>query len=376
MSRGRRFRQGLATAAAALLVSTVAGPSGPAAHADPGRGESQRELTVATYNIYLGADLTPLFAAPTPEAFFAAAGAVYAQMEQTDFPRRAEAIADQIAAHAPDVVGLQEVALWQTGPLGGALQTRFDFLPIQLDALARRGLHYRPVAVNDNFGTPQPIPISATQQASFLDRDVILVRNDLPASRLKASNPQSEQFAATLTLPTVTGPIAVPRGWSTIDLKVRGTRVRVANTHLEAFGGRAVREPQGRELIAALSGSPYPVIVLGDLNTCPQDTDPCTLDSTYEDFVGAGYVDAWAERHGITGGWTSGQSASLDGPDEITHRIDYVLHRGRGLGATEVEVIGEEESDRTGGSPSLWPSDHAGVVATIALPNPGRSRGR
>jgi endonuclease/exonuclease/phosphatase family metal-dependent hydrolase len=163
----------------------------------------------------------------------------------------------------------------------------------------------------------------------------------------------------------------VPRGWSTVDVKVRGSWVRVANTHLEAFGGRTVREPQGRELIAELSGSPYPVIVLGDLNTCPQATDPCAVDNTYEDFIGAGYVDSWAEVHGIAGGWTSGQSATLDDPDEITHRIDYVLHRGRGVRAVDVEVIGEEEADRTGGTPSLWPSDHAGVVATLELPRPG-----
>jgi len=370
MSRARRIAQGFVAAAAAAVVA-LAGASAPVVAA-PDRGNAQRELGVATYNVYLGADLTPLFAARNLQEFVAAAGGVYAQMEYTDFPRRAEAIADQIAEHEPEVVGLQEVALWQRGPLGGQLSTTYDFLPILRDALAERGLDYDPVATNVNFGTPQPVPISATEQASFLDRDVILARSDLPASALKVSNPQSALFDASLTLPSAIGPIAVPRGYSTVDVKVRGTWVRVANTHLEAFGGRSIRELQGRELIAALAGSPYPVIVLGDLNTCPENTDPCTLDDTYEDFVAAGYTDAWAERHGITGGWTSGQSATLDDPNEITHRIDYVMHRGAGVSAADVEVIGEEEDDRTGGTPNLWPSDHAGVTATIELPRPGR----
>lgn len=365
----RQARQRFTAIAVAVLTAVAIGS--PPAHAGPGADASQRDLTVASYNVYLGADLTPLFAAQTLPQFIAAAGGVYTQMEYTDFPRRAEAIADQIAEHGPEVVGLQEVALWRKGPLGGALQTTYDFLPVLLAELAERGLAYEAVATNANFGTPQPVPISATEQASFLDRDVIIARTDLPSAALKVSNPQSGLFAATLTLPSVLGPIAVPRGWSTVDVKVRGTWVRVANTHLEAFGGRFFREPQGRELIAVLDGSPHPVIVLGDLNTCPEDTDPCTLDSTYEDFRDAGYVDSWAERHGITGGWTSGQSATLDDPDEITHRIDYVLHRGDGLRAAEVEVIGEEEADRTGGTPSLWPSDHAGVVATVELPPPG-----
>ena len=368
MGRTRRFTRGcLAAAVAALMAVTAA--SAPAAQGSPHRGAAPRELGVATYNVYLGADLTPLFAAGNQQEFVAAAAAVYAQMEYTDFPRRAEAIADQIGAHEPEVLGLQEVALWQKGPLGGPLATTYDFLEILLDELAARGMDYEAVATNANFGTAQPVPISATEQVSFLDRDVILVRTD---ARLKVRNAQSALFEAALTLPSAIGPITVPRGWSTVDVKVRGKWVRVANTHLEAFGGRTFRELQGRELIAALAGSPYPVIVLGDLNTCPENTDPCTLDDTYEDVVGAGYVDAWAELNGIQGGWTSGQSATLDDPDEITHRIDYVLHRGAGLRATEVEVIGEEEAARTGGTPSLWPSDPAGVVATIVRARPGR----
>lgn len=367
MGRVRTFVR----ACVAVLLAATAGAA-PAAHAAPEGARSQRDLTVATYNIYLGADLTPLFAAQTPQQFVAAAAGVYAQMQATDFPRRAEAIADQIAAHDPEVVGLQEVALWQRGPLGGPLTTTYDFLPILLDALAARGLDYDAVATNANFGTAQPVPVSATEQASFLDRDVILARADLPSSALKVGDAESDLFDATLTIPSAIGPIAVPRGWSTVDVKVRGSWVRVANTHLEAFGGRFVRELQGRELIEVLSTSPHPVIVLGDLNTCPEDTDPCTLDGTYEELVGAAYVDGWAEEHGIEAGWTSGQSATLDDPDEITHRIDYVLHRGAGLAASGVEVLGEEEGDRTGGLPDLWPSDHAGVVATIDLPPPGR----
>jgi len=368
MGRARRVGRGLAGAIALLVALGLGSPPAPAA---PGNDASQRQLSVATYNVYLGADLTPLFTAQTPQQFAAAAGAVYAQMEFTDFPRRAEAIADQIAAHEPHVVGLQEVAVWRKGPLGDQLETTYDFLPLLLDALAARGLAYEAVATNTNFGTAQPVPISQTEQASFQDRDVLIARSDVPASHGIVADPTSALFEATLTLPSAIGPIAVPRGWSSVDLKVRGTWVRVANTHLEAFGGRVVRELQGRELIAELADSPHPVVVLGDLNTCPQDTDPCTLDSTYEDFRAAGYVDAWAERHGITGGWTSGQSATLDDPDEITHRIDYVLHRGAGMRATEVEVIGEEEADRTGGTPNLWPSDHAGVVASLQLPRPG-----
>jgi endonuclease/exonuclease/phosphatase family metal-dependent hydrolase len=363
--------------AAAVLALTVAcapaQSAAPGEHPDDrghGHGHAHRHgrLSVATYNIYLGADLNPLFRASTPVELAQAAASVYAQMERTDFPRRAEAIADLIAGHEPSIIGLQEVALWQRGPLGGALATTYDFQQLLLDALAARGLDYEPVATNTNFqGQAQ---VSATETAAFTDRDVILARSDVPSWRLKVRNPRSATFEAVLSIPSQIPGLTfqVPRGYSTVDVRSHGSWVRVANTHLEAFGTPpTIREQQGRELIAALRRSPYPVVVLGDLNTCPQATDPCTPDSTYEDFIAAGYVDTWAELQGIAGGWTSGQSADLDDPNELTHRIDYVLHSRHRVRGRDVEVIGDEEADRTGGNPSLWPSDHAGVVAVLKL---------
>jgi hypothetical protein len=49
----------------------------------------------------------------------------------------------------------------------------------------------------------------------------------------------------------------------------------------------------------------------------------------------------------------------------LTKRVDLVLTRG-GFETVSADVLGEEPGDRT---PSgLWPSDHAGVVATLRLP--------
>jgi endonuclease/exonuclease/phosphatase family metal-dependent hydrolase len=43
-------------------------------------------------------------------------------------------------------------------------------------------------------------------------------------------------------------------------------------------------------------------------------------------------------------------------------RIDLVLIRGAAH-VRNVDLVGEEEADRT--ASGLWPSDHAGVVATV-----------
>jgi len=352
-------------AAVTLLVTTVVvGVMGlRPAWADPPR-LAQRQLTVATYNLYLGADLTPLFSATTQAELVQRAGQVYANVVKTDFPARAEAIAELLAANPPEVAGLQEVALWETGPIGGPLTPSYDFLRLLLDALARQGLAYRPVAVNVNF-SGGPIPIGATTAARFTDRDVILARADLPEALVGVSNPESHNFAARLVIPTgIPGlSFTVPRGWSAVDVKVRGKTVRFANTHLEAFSA-PVRNAQAAELATALARSPHPVVLVGDLNSRPDD-----MSGAYGTFSTAGYADAWTVVRGPEGGFTSGQSELLDNvPSLLDHRIDYVLYQPRAVEALQAEVIGEELSDRT--FSGLWPSDHAGVVATLHLARP------
>jgi endonuclease/exonuclease/phosphatase family metal-dependent hydrolase len=325
---------------------------------------AQRQLTVATYNLYLGADLTPPFSASTPQELVQRAGQVYANVVRTDFPSRAEAIAKLLAANPPDVAGLQEVSLWETGPTGGPLSPSYDFQELLLAALARHGLAYRPVAVNVNFAS-DPTPISATTAARLTDRDVIIARTDLPSAQLKVGNPESHNFTATLVIPSAIPGLSfrVPRGWSAVDVKVRGKTARFANTHLEAFSA-AVRNQQARELAAALAGSVYPVVLVGDLNSRPDDAA-----GAYGTFAAAGYVDAWVVVHGPAGGFTAGQAELLDNlPSTLDHRIDDVLYQPRGIEAVAAEVVGEELDDRT--VAGLWPSDHAGVVATLHLAQP------
>jgi endonuclease/exonuclease/phosphatase family metal-dependent hydrolase len=350
------------TAATLLAVLVGVGTLGLGSGAAWGHQaqHAERQLTVATYNLYLGADLTPLFAASTPEELVQRAGQVYANVVKTDFPARARAIAELLAEDPPDIAGLQEVALWETGPIGGPLRPSYDFLRLLLAALARHGLAYRPVAVNTNFSGE--LPISATTAARFTDHDVIIARADLPGSRLKVRHPRSANFAAELVVPTAIPGLSfrVPRGWSSVEVTARGRTVRFANTHLEAFSA-AIRNLQAAELAAELAGSRHPVVLVGDLNSTPDDAA-----GAYGTFAGAGYADAWVVVHGPQGGFTSGQSELLDNfPSLLDHRIDDVLYQPGRVTAAAAAVTGEEPDDRT--SAGLWPSDHAGVVATLRL---------
>jgi endonuclease/exonuclease/phosphatase family metal-dependent hydrolase len=362
----------------------------PPAHTPPGKAATPRAaFDVATYNIYLGADLNPLFGASDFVDLVGRAGQVYAAMEATDFPERAEAIADLLVEASPDVVGLQEVALWATAP--GTIETptapftvTYDFLDTLLKELAERGLPYEEVATNRNFTGTLPIslggapPLFPTSTwASFTDRDVIIVRSGLPERRLAVdeSSVREENFDATLVIPTGVPQapfFPVPRGWSSVDVTVKGSTFTFFNTHLEAFNDPTeefgfYRNLQAQELAVEVAASAHPPIVVGDINSRP----PCDGFNTeaYEILIDVGLVEVWPAVYPrqpcAQASFTSGQDADLlNAESTLTHRIDTIMFDPKAFTALQADVIGEEQQDRT--TPTgLWPSDHAGSTAKL-----------
>lgn len=340
----RTIRAVLMALAAVLMVAA------PAAASMPGG------VTAASYNLYLGADLTPILQASSQAELVQRSGEAYQHMVRVDFPSRAQAIARQLARQRPDVVGLQEVSTWERGPLGGATTPTYDYLQLLLDALAQRGLHYTVASEVTNFSTV--MPISASSQARYTDQDVVLVRS-------RPGGPQvvgraAGNFTAKLVVPSPSGiTFTIPRGWATADVSFGGRVVRFGNTHLEAYHPQ-IRAAQASELVSLLAASPYPVVLVGDLNSPPSDAT-----GAYGVFAGAGYADAWVTAAEPGDGYTSGQDDDLTNvPSQLSQRIDFVLTRGA-VSAHAVDVIGDRLSDRTAGG--LWPSDHAGVVARLCL---------
>jgi len=158
-SRIRRY--GFVSLAFALVSAVIGLPT--AARAASG---NQLQITAMTYNLFQGSELTEAISAATPAQFLAAVAADYGEVQRTDFPQRAQAIAAEAQSAAPDLIGLQEAALWQTGaastsfPPPPASTVSYDFVQILVDALNARGLHYAPVAVTTDFTVqgPRPVP--------------------------------------------------------------------------------------------------------------------------------------------------------------------------------------------------------------------------
>ena len=349
---------GAGLAAALMLALAVSAP----AAADDAAAETR--AVVMTRNLYLGSSLVPALTATGPAEFLGAVAQIYGTAQFTNFPARAQALADEVAAHRPDLIGLQEVSIWIT--TGPGVPPTLDFLDVLLAALGARGLSYSvaAVAANADIG---PVPLVSpcgsvvvgACTVTLQDRDVVLVRADRPG--LSWGNPRSGTYVAQQTFqPPVPGadPISFRRGWATIDGQLEGRPFHFATTHLETEDFAPVQEAQAAEFLAGPALGPGADIATGDFNSAADGSTTTSYDQLTKRFK-----DAWRVNRDDPGP-TCCQNPTLTNPvSELASRIDLVLSRG-GAKARSATVVGDVPAF---GSPPLWASDHAGVVATLRL---------
>ena len=348
---------------AALVIGRVraTGPS-------PAPSPPAAPVTVMTRNLYLGADLRPAITATTPEASQAAVASIFSVAQRTDFPGRAVALAREIADAGPLLVGLQEVAAWYSGPFGDsapATVVEYDYLQILLRELAIAGAPYTVVRVHDEADIEGPAGAPFHRDIRLVQRDAILVKGGA-GDAVRLDGPRSGHFAARLVVPTATGQVVtVNRGWVAVDATVDGRAFRFVNTHLEAFDP-LIRLAQAGELVlptGPIGSAPGNVVLVGDLNSGPE-LPVHTNRLAFQALVVAGMTDTWRALHPADPGYTAGYAELLDDPPgpALEHRVDHVMTRGR-VGLVDSWRSGVDPAGRT---PSgLWPSDHAGVVATV-----------
>jgi endonuclease/exonuclease/phosphatase family metal-dependent hydrolase len=326
------------------------------------------QLKVLTWNLYLGADFAPVIAAiaAAPEQTPQAVHDTFADVVQTNFPARAAKMAEIIAREKPDVIALQEVALWRSQPesdvltgtlLPNARHVEYDFAKILLAELKKRKQRYvkRAETIGSDVEAPWLKDDLTIGDLRFTDRDVVLVRSGVQVTKVKSGN-----FDAALVLP-ILGGVPVERTYTVVDAKVKGRKVRVVAAHLES-DDLTVRTAQAQELAAGPLVTTRPLVLLGDFNT---DAALTTPEATYTALIGAGLTEAWPATGNASPGLTWGQQPLLDNAiSTATQRLDLVFTRGTGP-VFEMQILGAAPSDKTPGG--LWPSDHFGVSAGIEL---------
>jgi endonuclease/exonuclease/phosphatase family metal-dependent hydrolase len=384
----RHLRRGFALALSAALLAA------PTADAKPKKPSS---VKVMTRNIYLGADLTPGVQAKDFQTLVNAAGGILNETDANMFAVRAKGLAAEIKAKKPDLVGLQEAALWRTGPCTAApipptaTTVRYDYIKLLLTELNKGGKRYRVVISQPEFdfeiqantdgdaSTSSPgCAFGSEINGRLTMRDAILARVG-GKSKVRTAKAKAGHFATLLQVrPANAADVDVTRGWTAVDASVgKSRKFRFVNTHLEAFdsaasnhtnkdtdlGNGQIREAQAKELFAARgpAKSKLPVILLGDLNSDTKTEVKPGDGLAYAAITGAGFVErATSARLGCclnssllteTGG---GSAADFD------HKVDHVM-------TNKPNKIKLKSSVVTGLFPvnGFWSSDHAGIYSSL-----------
>jgi endonuclease/exonuclease/phosphatase family metal-dependent hydrolase len=375
---------GAALLALALIVAgnATAKPKAPA--------PKPTDVKVMTRNIYLGADLTPAIEAKGVGAFTEATGEILRQVTANDFPIRAKGLAKEILEKEPDLVGLQEVAEWRTGPPGlesllsgtppKATMVRYDYLAELLKQLNKGKNRYRAAVVNPEFDFEAPadengvagdgpnnvIP-NAEINARLTMRDVILAK---VGDEVKTSKPTKGHFKSLFSEEISGAKVIVTRGWAAVDATVNGsTPFHFVDTHLESFDPQTVvpsiRALQAGELVAP-SGpatSPLPVILVGDMNSDTKTAVQPGDGQAYEALVKGGMRErSTYEPLGCCLDTALLPVADGGAASQFDHKVDHIMTRD----PKQIKLV---KSSVTGRKPAngFWDSDHAGLFSELKI---------
>ena len=320
----------------------------------PVSADDGHRLRVMTQNLYVGSFFQELTAAKTPQEIIAAATLTYQNILATRPAERAVVIADKIADLRPDFVGLEQAAILRTGTVAPATTVTFDLLQSLLQQLAARGVRYEAVAVKP--GLDAEVPTALGFNARITLRDALIVRADLlEQGQVKLSNLQIRQYIAAST---------DTEGYSSIDVTWRGRQFRFVTTH---FALASLAPAQALELVQTAANTTLPVVLVCDCNANPDNpADPIFQNfAAYLLLKNAGFVDVFRTARPNDPGFTFGQAENLlNVTSTMSRRIDLVQFRGP-FTIEDVQVVNASPADRA--RLGLWPSDHAGVVATLTL---------
>jgi hypothetical protein len=314
-------------------------------------------VTLMSYNIFQGSELSHSFATTTRAQLGPAIAADYDNVLQSNIPARAKALAAEIQQDRPVAIGLQEAVLWRTRTPAGqepyalpgdATHVSYDFVKLLLGELAARGAHYRAVAIANNLDVQAPGDFLQANKMDvrYTDRVTILVRRGV-----SVSNVQEHNYTVEDAVHVIGFQLPVPDGWASVDLKVGSRRFRFITTRLDGLNdprSNGVPAAQAREIISGPAHTKLPVIF-----TCDCNSTPATR--THQELVAAGLRDSWGSLHPHLAGPTCCHRSSPSDPETdvadphphqgIVERSDYIWS-GSPFATLGIKLVGLNPADR------------------------------
>jgi endonuclease/exonuclease/phosphatase family metal-dependent hydrolase len=362
-------------------------------------------FTVMSRNIYLGADVgVALELIPNMPA---AAQFMWDQVNKNDFSKRSFALAAEIQAYKPDVIGLQEATIWYCKKNAWSKKIEvFNFTDQLLQALGgdyvlaskdgktafNLGYSINPIPFLTIVKDPERFQkIFGQDKAScgFQIGDALAIKKELAQQVINVGNTEYE--ASYSIVPTL---MTIYRGYTWADINIANIPVRFVTTHLESIWDENKvpnAAKQVTQLIKDVKETNMPLVIVGDFNSDPRDPRPanaanpglqptaskeCPAGSSkcnaYRLMKEAGFSDAGPDASDPTT-YTWGMNALLTGPDPdrlkaaqamgneygFTDRLDYIFTKN-GIDVTTSQIIGFK---------APYATDHAGVFAEFTILN-------
>jgi hypothetical protein len=330
-------------------------------------GAGTIDIPVMTQNLYLGANTDPLFAAKTLPELQAAIINAASSVNASNFPLlRAPTIAAEAAkAGGPLLIGLQEAEI-----VSGPGVSPVNYADALIAALKTQHLNYTYMIPGVGAAVHTGLNLDSAMVGipgfKLTDQDVVLVRTDFPGFTVTSVSAQTFKSTGTVTSPLF-GPISLERGYVLVDATLDGVPFQFVSTHLDGSlsdGSRTSANPlEVGEILTALGATDQPQLVVGDFNATPSDL--CAgLPCGPAEMLAAGFTNTGAAL-----GFTCCQSPDLSNTVSILNReYDYIFESGFSS-VDSAFLVGGDQASTVG--PPFWPSDHAGVVATLTeVPEP------
>ena len=327
-------------------------------------------VSIMTQNMDEGTDQTFIVAAALNLAPLTVPDAVdltFAEIQASNLPARAAALAHQIALKKPDLLALQEAALWRVGPTPAAATVILhDQLADLLSALSALGVPYNVVAVNSL--SDLALAGNVVPALRLTDRNALLVRADLRPPGFNLSDVHSRTFDAYLPFPVLN--TRVTAGWIEAIVHTGNQHFRLLSTHLISSipgvpAAAAAQVEQAQQLLREVRNSTVPVVLCGDFNSDALQLGGLDTTPTAPLIQAAGYPEVWPLLHPAEPGQTWPlyledlvPPPSFFAPFSPFERID--LFFAKGIPAVSIDQV---ISPANGLLP--FGSDHAGLIAVF-----------
>ena len=208
-------------------------------------------LRVATYNLYLGADLALLFGVADLDELAQRVEVVRSSSRRPGSRSARGRWRRCWPASGRDLVGLQEVVALDARRRAGTAgeQVLVDFLPALLTALEDAGCRVRRAR-----GQPElrrrDAGLADGEWMGLAGANVTLVRRDGPVEVVGEATATFDARLRRRHRRSTASRSRSVRSWGRVDVRVDGRPLRFVNTHTEAYDAR-VRDAQRDEVLAA-----------------------------------------------------------------------------------------------------------------------------